>query len=68
MSRILIVDDERENREALQRALKDANSDWEVMVAAEELEARELIARQIEQRSPIDVLLTDLVMTSNRVE
>lgn len=64
MARILIVDDEKENRLALKRALQDENPDWEILVAASEKEGEKILLQQLEKDSPIDVVLTDLVMKS----
>jgi adenylate cyclase len=64
MPRILIVDDEAENREALKLALGDANPTWDILTAANGPEGRDLVKTQIERREPIDLVLTDLVMTS----
>jgi CheY-like chemotaxis protein len=64
MARILIVDDEEENREALHAALGDENPDWIIFCAADETEARVLIELQLAKKEPIDVVLTDLVMGS----
>jgi adenylate cyclase len=64
MARILIVDDERENRDALKLALGDQNPGWEIFTAANDAEGCELLKGQLEKREPIDVVLTDLVMTT----
>lgn len=66
MPRILIADDEKENRDALRRALSDENPTWEVLTAASEAEARVIVEQQLAQREPIDVVLTDLVMASEQ--
>ena len=66
MPRILIVDDEEENREALHRALGDENPDWNIMDAANESDGRSLLEQQLAKKEPVDVLLTDLVMTSEQ--
>jgi class 3 adenylate cyclase len=62
MARILIVDDQPENREALRLVIGDENPDWQVLVAADDAEAIAVLERQKAQREPIDVVLTDLVM------
>lgn len=62
VSRILVVDDEKENREALQRALQDDNPEWQVFTAHSEAEGQQVIERQLASQEPIDVVLTDLVM------
>jgi class 3 adenylate cyclase/CheY-like chemotaxis protein len=66
MPRILIVDDEQENREALHRALGDENPDWIILDAPDESEGKLVIERQLAKKEPVDVLLTDLVMTSEQ--
>jgi class 3 adenylate cyclase len=66
ISRILIVDDEKENREALQLALGDENPDWDIFTAESETEGTRIIEEQLEKKEPIDVVLTDLVMVSAR--
>jgi len=66
MPRVLIVDDERENREALQRALADENPDWELLTAADEGEAKGVVESRLTRKEPIDVVLTDLVMASEQ--
>lgn len=66
MPRLLIVDDEAENREALERALGDENPNWTILKAANDSEARVVLEAQINQKQPVDVLLTDLVMSSEQ--
>jgi adenylate cyclase len=66
MARILIVDDEEENRVALHRALGDDNPDWVILEAIGEPEARLVIEKQLSQKEPVDVVLTDLVMGSEQ--
>jgi class 3 adenylate cyclase len=66
MSLVLIVDDEQENREALRRALGDQNPDWTILEAANEVEAKLVTERQLAQKQPVDLVLTDLVMTSEQ--
>src|SRR3989337_3099512 len=66
MPHILIVDDERENREALELALSDANPDWQIMTAGNEIEGKQVIEQQLNKNEPIDVLLTDLVMNTEQ--
>lgn len=66
MSRILIVDDEKENRDALVLALGDENPSWEFFTAADEVEGGNIIQAQQSKREPIDVVLTDLVMTTEQ--
>ena len=62
MARILIVDDEKQNRDSLTRALQDENPDWEIVSAGDEAEGIRLLSAAIESKKPIDVVLTDLVM------
>lgn len=64
MPRILIVDDEADNRKALKLALGDENPDWELLEAENDADARVILEKEISRRQPIDVVLTDLVMTS----
>jgi adenylate cyclase len=66
MPRILIVDDEQENRSALKRALSDENPTWEILTADEDQSATALIRSQLLKHEPIDVVLTDLVMTDEQ--
>jgi len=62
MPRILIVEDEKENREALKRALGDENPDWEILTAESEAVGSDCLRAQLTKREPVDVVLTDLVM------
>jgi adenylate cyclase len=66
MPRILIVDDEHENRKALLMALGDENEAWILLEASGYAEAKAIIEKQLAQKEPIDVLLTDLVMESDQ--
>lgn len=66
MPRILIVDDEKENREAMELALGDANPDWQIFTAGNEIEGRNTIEQQLSNNEPIDVVLTDLVMDTEQ--
>lgn len=66
MARILIVDDEQENRDALKRALGDENPDWDILTAEDETDGRTVIEAQLALRAPVDVVLTDLVMATER--
>ena len=66
MANILIVDDEQENRDALKRALGDNNPNWRIQVAAGESDASRILREQIKKGEPVDVVLTDLVMESER--
>jgi len=65
MPRILIVDDEQENLDALRRALGDENPDWIILQASNEVEGKLVIEQQLSKKEPVDVVLTDLVMTSD---
>jgi class 3 adenylate cyclase len=66
MARILIVDDEKENREALRRALGDVNPDWQIFTAENDVEGKRVLEAQLARKEPIDVVLTDLVMTTEQ--
>ena len=66
MARILIVDDEIENLNSLKRALGDMNPNWEIFTARNEKEGKRILAQQIDEKEPIDVVLTDLVMESEQ--
>ncbi len=66
MPRILIVDDERENREALRLALGDVNPDWQIFTAAGDVEGKRIVETQLAEKQPIDVVLTDLVMATEQ--
>ena len=56
MARILIVDDEQENRDALRRALGDNNPSWNIRVAANESDGCQVLQEQIGKGEPIDVV------------
>jgi adenylate cyclase len=64
MPRILIVDDEIENLNALKRALGDENPTWEIFTAKSEAEGKQVLQKQVDERLPIDIVLTDLVLES----
>jgi class 3 adenylate cyclase/CheY-like chemotaxis protein len=66
MARVLIVDDEEENREALHTALADKNPDWIICEASNESEARLIVEQKLSNKEAVDVVLTDLVMTSEQ--
>ncbi|MDB6129596.1 MAG: cyaB 1 [Verrucomicrobiales bacterium] len=66
MPRILIVDDESENREMLRLFLKDSNPNWDIFTANGETMGYECIQRQLILKQPIDVVLTDLVMADEQ--
>jgi adenylate cyclase len=66
MARILIIDDEKQNREALKLALGDANPDWQIITAPNETDGKNIIQEQIQKGEPVDVVLTDLVMESEQ--
>jgi adenylate cyclase len=66
MARILIIDDEKQNRDNLQLALGDANPEWIIITAADEAEGKQTIQLQLEKGEPIDVVLTDLVMDTEQ--
>jgi len=62
MARILIIDDEVENLNALKRALGDENPDWLILTAKTEAEGEAILIRKLAEKQAIDVVLTDLVM------
>src|SRR5256885_596733 len=66
MARILIIDDEKQNREALKLALGDANPDWLILTAANENDGKNILQQQIQKGEAVDVVLTDLVMESEQ--
>jgi adenylate cyclase len=66
MARILIIDDEKQNRDALQLALGDANPEWLILTASDEAEGKQAIQLQLDKGEPIDVVLTDLVMDTEQ--
>jgi adenylate cyclase len=63
--KILIVDDEPENLDALELALQDENPDWLILKARDEHQAQEILRQQVADRESIDVVLTDLVMATD---
>lgn len=67
MNRILIIDDEVENLEALKRALGDENPNWDISTAKTETEGISIVEDGIRKRNPIDVVLTDLVLESGEI-
>ena len=66
MPRILIIDDEVENLNALKRALGDDNPDWEILTAGSEKEGGAALKQQLKKKKPVDVVLTDLVMKTDQ--
>jgi len=62
MARILIIDDEQENLNALKRALNDENPGWEILTASSEEKGEKALEDQLRKKEPVDVVLTDLVM------
>ena len=66
MPRILIVDDEQQNRDALRLALSDANPDWTILTAESDTEGKAILQEGMTNRTPIDVVLTDLVMANEQ--
>lgn len=65
MARILLIDDEIENLNALKRALGDENPDWLILTANSEEAGIEILQQQMAKNEAIDVVLTDLVMDSD---
>jgi len=55
IARVLIVDDEKENRDALKRALGDENPDWRILVARSEKEGLSKLREQLEKGEPVDM-------------
>ncbi|MDB5388910.1 MAG: cyaB 1 [Planctomycetaceae bacterium] len=66
MARVLIVDDEKENRDALKRALGDENPDWQIYLAKSDTEGLKKLREQLAKGEPIEIVLTDLVMQSEQ--
>jgi adenylate cyclase len=64
MHRILIIDDETENLEALKRALGDENPGWEIITVKKEAEGEKVIQSQLDKKEPVEVVLTDLVLAN----
>lgn len=60
MPNVLLVDDERENVSSLSRYLTRRGPAWQVLVAYSEEEAFQIL-----KGTPIDVVLTDLVITKD---
>ena len=65
-AKVLIVDDEKQNREALKRAIGDENPEWEIFLAENEEEGLDIVRDCLANAEPIDVVLTDLVMRSEQ--
>ncbi|MHC4831746.1 MAG: response regulator, partial [Planctomycetota bacterium] len=59
---VLIVDDEKEPREALEFALRRKNRTWTFSTAATVEEAAQLIESPLPDIAPIDVVLTDMLI------
>lgn len=66
MPRVLIVDDEAMNLNALERFLKRENSNWEIFTAANKTAGLAAIKEHIGKSQPIDLVLTDLWMETER--
>jgi adenylate cyclase len=64
--KLLIVDDEAENREAMRLALSDANPDWEILLASGRLEGIAAVEAGVATGKPVDVVVTDLVMETEQ--
>src|SRR4051812_16412476 len=60
MPNVLLVDDERENVSSLSRYLTRRGPDWQILVAYSEEEAFQIL-----KATPVDVVLTDLVITKD---
>jgi len=66
MAHILIIDDEKENLDALKRALGDNNPGWIILTAQSQQEGIKILEKQLSEKQPVDVVLTDLVMESEQ--
>src|SRR5207302_6110093 len=66
MPRILIVDDDKDNRDSMKLTLGDAHPEWEISVAENEIEGRAKIEAGLAAEKAIDVVLTDLVMATEQ--
>lgn len=66
MPKILIVDDEKQNIDAMVRALGDANPSWTLLTASSEVDGLRRIREELLKDEPIDLVLTDLVMESSQ--
>jgi class 3 adenylate cyclase len=68
MARILIVDDEPGNREALQSHLQDENPEWQIFTAKNDTDGLTLIKSRLKSNEPIDVVLIDLELENRKQE
>lgn len=66
MPRILVIDDESANRDALRLALSDADPSWKIITANSATEGTQVVVDGAEKGEPIDIVLTDLVMDSEQ--
>jgi adenylate cyclase len=66
MPQILIVDNDRDNRENLQLALQHENLEWTITTAASDFEALDIIKARLKTDKAIEVVLTDLVMETEQ--
>ncbi len=64
MTRVLVIDNDFENLNALRRALGDENPDWAILSANSEAEGEAILRNCLKEERPIEVVLTDLVMES----
>ena len=55
MTRVMIVDDEKENRDALRIALSDQNPDWDILTACGENDCIVHLQEACKTNKPIDV-------------
>ena len=62
VGKVVIVDDEKENLQMLEVALQDENPDWQIITCDSEEESLGIIKAGVEEGSPVDLVLTDLVM------
>jgi class 3 adenylate cyclase len=63
---ILIVDNEAENRNNLKVALEDENPQWNIITASSDSEGLDVIKSRLKTDTPIEVVLTDLVMETEQ--
>ena len=66
IARVLIIDDEKQNREALRLALGDENPEWQILTADNEETGLDMLRAQIAAAEPVNLILTDLVMKSEQ--
>lgn len=62
MARILIAEDDEQNRDAMKIAVGDVDKAWKILVASDEVEAKTIVRLQLKKGDPVDVVLSDLDM------